>query len=163
VNNDINAPCKRHGHRAVVHSHNMFLFGGITDHDVLCPNDLFCFNFRKLSYSPLQPLCFYSCLVNRHPNHNSPQLVTLAFLTHNPLLYSEKQEWSEVKAKKGDSPSPRHSHSAVVWKNSLFTFGGSSEKGESLDNTLHSFNFGSIFFSPPPQKRTISFLTKHGS
>ena len=64
-----------------------------------------------------------------------------------------------MKVKKGDAPSPRHSHSAVVWKNSLFIFGGSSEKGKSLDNTLHSFNFGSLFSYPPPKSILLNNIT----
>ena len=63
---------------------------------------------------------------------------------HSHRSYLEKEEWSEVKVKKGESPSPRHSHTAVVWKNSLFIFGGALEKG-ALDNTLYSFNFGTIY------------------
>jgi len=68
--------------------------------------------------------------------------------------YLEKEEWSEVKVKKGESPSPRHSHTAVVWKNSLFIFGGALEKG-ALDNTLYSFNFGTNIPLP-----SSSFHTK---
>jgi len=47
-----------------------------------------------------------------------------------------------VKVKKGDAPSPRHSHSAVVWKNSLFIFGGSASKGVCAG--LHRFDFGKL-------------------
>jgi len=79
----------------------------------------------------------------QHPLPLSLSFVSPSLFLSPLTLHAEEGEWSEVKVKKGESPSPRHSHTAVVWKNSLFIFGGALEKG-ALDNTLYSFNFGTV-------------------
>ena len=90
----------------------------------------------------------------QHPLPLSLSFVSPSLFLSPLTLHAEEGEWSEVKVKKGESPSPRHSHTAVVWKNSLFIFGGALEKG-ALDNTLYSFNFGTNIPLP-----SSSFHTK---
>ena len=112
------APSKRCGHQAVVHAGNMFIFGG-TDQLGQCASILFCYNFG-VYHIP------YSVMLTWHP---------------------EKNQWSQVRVKKGDPPSPRNQHSAVLWENSIFIFGGRTATGwrrEPSDNSLYCFNLGII-------------------
>jgi N-acetylneuraminic acid mutarotase len=50
----------------------------------------------------------------------------------------EANEWHSVDVLGGTPPSPRHSHAAVVYQNSMFVFGGYDG---SYRSDLHEFNF----------------------
>lgn len=52
----------------------------------------------------------------------------------------ERNEWQSVPIARGTPPSPRHSHAAVVYSDSMFVFGGYDG---SYRNDFHEFNFTS--------------------
>ncbi len=86
------------------------------------PSLLFLFFFLFL---PIIHHIFISCF----------QIYTILLL----ILYTATKTWTKVSAK-GSVPPQRTSHTAVVWKDKMYTFGGFS--GEHYLNDLHEFDLG---------------------
>lgn len=55
--------------------------------------------------------------------------------------------WREITASSGRAPSPRHSHAAVVWRNSMFVYGGYDG---SYKSDLHEFEFDTNIWRAVP-------------
>jgi N-acetylneuraminic acid mutarotase len=55
----------------------------------------------------------------------------------------EEKKWEQVHIEKGTMPA-KTEHSAVIYQNKMYLFGGYS--GEYFTNTLFSYDFGKFFF-----------------
>lgn len=93
-----NKPSPRFGHSAVLYEDNMIIFGGFDGNFGESCNDVY----------------FYSIGLILSSNFKS-------------LIYLEKQTW-EKKTCIGESPSPRHQHSAIIVGNMMYVFGGHNNK-----------------------------------
>lgn len=87
----------------------MYIFGGWNGFSKKWFNDLFEFDFRNYLY-----------FKNKY------------------LLFVENKEWKQI-VTNGDIPLPRTSHSAVIYNNCMYVFGGYS--GEIYLNDFYEYNF----------------------
>ena len=62
----------------------------------------------------------------------------IAFTVELVGRMAENQIWSETEVEQGLYPTPRHSHAAVVYQDSMYVFGGYDG---SYRNDFHEFNF----------------------
>mmetsp|Transcript_2259 Transcript_2259/g.4792 ORF Transcript_2259/g.4792 Transcript_2259/m.4792 type:complete len:237 (-) Transcript_2259:329-1039(-) len=139
-----NVPCQRSLHAGAVWKHFFIVFGGYDGHHRV--NDLHAFNFKTATWQTLSNV-----------NAPSPRDRHVATVFENSLfifggfdgvarvndLHSynlETNEWASVDVAPGTAPSPRHSHAAVVYRESMFVFGGYDG---SYRSDLHGFNFRS--------------------
>jgi len=157
--NDITgaAPSERYGHSAVLDEGGggvMIVFGGCDGGGKFC-GDVFFYNIETRTWSSLDP---------REKQHGTPpdgRLFHTAVL-HNGSMYVfggnsngyyndlqrfhlETQRWTLIHQEGGDPPpSPRYGHSAVVFGDSMYIFGGYDKDGFAC-NDLHEYNFSESY------------------
>lgn len=121
-------PCQRSLHAGAVWEDFFLVFGGYDGHHRV--NDLHAFNFKTNTWSELNNF-----------NAPSPRDRHVATVFDNSLYIFGgfdglarvndlhafdlvRGEWQSVPVTAGMPPTPRHSHAAVVYQNSMFVFGG---------------------------------------
>jgi len=62
----------------------------------------------------------------------------------------KNERWNQVEVKKGNSPKPRHNHTAIVYKNGMYVFAGSGYDG--YFNDLYRFDFDDYSWSQIPEE-----------
>ena len=142
-------PVQRSLHAGAVWRDFFIIFGGYDGHHRV--NDLYSFNFKTN---------FWQLLSNN--NAPSPRDRHVAVVFENSLyvfggfdglarvndMHSydlELNEWRSVVIAAGAPPSPRHSHAAVIYHESMFVFGGYDG---SYRNDFHEFDFSQRIWHP---------------
>lgn len=147
-------PCQRSLHAAAVWANSMYIFGGYDGTQRI--NDLHCFNFTTQQWTRLST---ESDAVSPSPRdrhvacvHGNGFYIFGGFdgLTRVNDMHCfdlEQHCWVPVGAGAGGGhvPSPRHSHSAVVYGDSMFVFGGYDG---SYKNDFHEFDFRTQLWTP---------------
>ena len=147
-------PCPRSLHAAAVINNSFVVFGGYDGQQRL--NDFHSFSFSDRRWSPILPSASSGSPPSPRDRH-----VALAY---NSMLYVfggfdgtsrvadffgfdfSSMTWRQVlPASGGGAPSPRHSHSAVVYKDSAFVYGGYDG---SYRSDFHEFNFITRTWNP---------------
>lgn len=135
-------PCHRSLHAGAVWKDYFLVFGGYDGHHRV--NDLYSYSFKHDIWQRLESI-----------SAPSPRDRHVATVYDNKLhifggfdgmsrvcdLHSydlERNEWRQLFAQSGTPPTPRHSHAAVVYKSSMFIFGGYDG---SYRNDFHEYNF----------------------
>eukprot|EP00934_Nitzschia_sp_Nitz4_P004906 Nitzschia sp. Nitz4//scaffold150_size53981//18316//20115//NITZ4_006675-RA/size53981-snap-gene-0.67-mRNA-1//-1//CDS//3329537065//4896//frame0 len=148
-------PSARSLHAAALLNGVMYVFGGYDGFNRV--NTFHAYSFAEKRWSPVLP----SATSGRPP---SPRDRHVAFAFGNSFYVHggfdgtarvsdfwcfdfSSMAWLEVPVLAGVSPSPRHSHSACVYRNSLFVFGGYDG---SYKSDLHEFDFTNSQWSPVP-------------
>ena len=76
----------------------------------------------------MEKLSRYSTAVVHHAQANRPQVYTFGGSAgssrKNDLWTHQNGVWAEIEPRGGAAPTPRNSHSAVVWGNTIVIFGG---------------------------------------
>jgi len=147
-------PCKRSLHAAAVWQDNLIVFGGYDGHQRV--NDLYIYNFARQMWSlrgqPPPPNVLMSPAPNPPP---SPRDRHVAVVWGNGFFIFggfdgsqrvndmhvfdlETNTWGRVLTAQGNAPTPRHSHAAVVYRDSMYVFGGYDG---SYRCDFHEFNF----------------------
>lgn len=135
-------PCQRSLHAGAVWKDYFIVFGGYDGlHRV---NDLYSFNFKTGVWRQLNNIDAPSPR-DRHVAvvHENCLYIFGGFdgLTRVNDLHAynlEQNQWRPVVAVAGTPPSPRHSHSAVIFQESMYIFGGYDG---SYRSDFHTFNF----------------------
>jgi hypothetical protein len=73
------------------------------------------------------------------------------------FFVEERDEWSVVEVRRGETPSPRRSHCAVVYGNAMYVWGGYSGT-ENCKPLLHKFDFGMFSFTLPFEPKRLDFI-----
>ena len=145
-------PCQRSLHAAAVWTNALYIFGGYDGTQRI--NDLHCFNFTTQQWTRLS--------TDADPASPSPRDRHVACVHGNGFYVFggfdgltrvndmhcfdlERLCWTTAGGAGGHVPSPRHSHSAVVYGDSLFVFGGYDG---SYRNDFHEFDFRTQVWSP---------------
>lgn len=126
----------------------MIVFGGYDGHQRL--NDLHVFNFSSHRWA-LVAASNPPSARDRHSAviHENKFVVFGGFdgVQRVNDMYGfdlETNQWTPETASDGVPPTPRHSHSAVKWRDSLFIFGGYDG---SYRSDFHEFNFSTSKWS----------------
>mmetsp|Transcript_542 Transcript_542/g.1286 ORF Transcript_542/g.1286 Transcript_542/m.1286 type:complete len:829 (-) Transcript_542:59-2545(-) len=145
-------PCQRSLHAAAALNGSVYVFGGYDGQSRL--NDFHCFNFADARWSPVLPGA------NSGPPP-SPRDRHVA-LVHGTAFYVfggfdgtsrvsdfygfdfSSMMWRQVQPLVGSPPSPRHSHSAVVYQDCAYVYGGYDG---SYRSDFHQFDFTSRTWS----------------
>lgn len=98
----VNAPTARDRHVAVVYENSLYIFGGFD-------------GVARVNGKPSIPL------FSQTPA--DPGALPVPDLHAFDL---EAQKWEQVIPSSGEPPTPRHSHASVVYKDSMFVFGGNA-------------------------------------
>ena len=140
------APCQRSLHTAAVANGCLYIFGGYDGQSRI--NDFHCYSFSEKTWSPVIP--------SNPQNAPSPRDRHVSVVYQNSLFIFggfdgtsrvndfyqfdfNTMSWNTIHPAHGSiPPSPRHSHSAVVYKDSLYVFGGYDG---SYRSDFHEFNF----------------------
>lgn len=144
--NEVHPPCPRSLHASVALENNFYIFGGYDGTNRR--NDFYCFNFQTNSWSELTP--------NGNTQPPSPRDRHTA-IVHNRCIYIfggydgynrvddfhryciQSGTWNLMEPLNPEAgPSPRHSHSAVVYENHMYVFGGYDGH---YRNDLYKYNF----------------------
>jgi N-acetylneuraminic acid mutarotase len=85
------------------------------------------------------------------------------------LLEIDTMSWKLVEPKAGVAPSPREGHTATIYMDKLFIFGGFTDRGDVALNDMHVFDVKSSIWSLPnfsgdrPKPRQYASSIRHGS
>ena len=138
LHNSGTSPSARHSHAGVVYEGSMYIFAG---YDGLYRNDFHRYDFATKTWSVVND----SLGVNEHwpkPRYRTTVTVVgdqmVVFGGHDGARQLNdfyawsfgNESWTEIEMI-GSPPSPRDSHVAVAYKNSLFIFGGSTGNARS--------------------------------
>ncbi|KAJ9452422.1 Ras guanine nucleotide exchange factor F [Diplonema papillatum] len=150
-------PRPRFGHTAVVHNNQMVLFGGRDDR---CFDDLwtFCFATRAWREIPQThqkpiPRAGHTAVVYRHKMYIFGGVADDAGV-HNwwPddlwALDLNTWQWTRIPSLGSLRPESRKGHTAVVYKDSMFVFGGGQDDPLLLHNDLWELDFSSERWIP---------------
>eukprot|EP00594_Rhizosolenia_setigera_P021143 CAMPEP_0178980024 /NCGR_PEP_ID=MMETSP0789-20121207/26237_1 /TAXON_ID=3005 /ORGANISM="Rhizosolenia setigera, Strain CCMP 1694" /LENGTH=793 /DNA_ID=CAMNT_0020670333 /DNA_START=181 /DNA_END=2560 /DNA_ORIENTATION=- len=125
-------PCQRSLHSAAVYDGAIYVFGGYDGQTRV--NDFHSFSFVEKRWSQINPSPSSGAPPSPRDRHVS--------VVHGHCFYVfggfdgsirvqdfhkfdfRTNEWSRIFSLRGNSPSPRHSHSAVVHMNCMYVFGG---------------------------------------
>jgi hypothetical protein len=125
-------PCERSLHTAAMLNGNMLVFGGYSGHS-RC-NDFHSYSFAEKRWSPVLPAATSGRPPSPRDRHVS--------VTHGNSFYVQggfdgtsrvsdffafdfsSMIWREIVPSSGRPPTARHSHAAIVWRNSMFIYGG---------------------------------------
>ena len=150
-------PCKRSLHSASVYDDSVLVFGGYDGLNRV--NDLYKFDLQTKTWTKESP-GGASRGVPPSPRDRHTAVV------HGKCFYVfggydgssrvndffkydlERKTWSEVLAVHGTPPTPRHSHAAVVYGDSMFVFGGYDG---SYRKDFHEFNFKTSTWTQVPK------------
>ncbi|KAG7366449.1 Kelch motif-containing protein [Nitzschia inconspicua] len=140
------APAPRSLHTAAILNGVMYVFGGYDGNTRV--NSFHAFSFAEKRWSPVLPS-------TNNPGPPSPRDRHVAFAFGNSVYIHggfdgtsrvadfwgfdlSSMTWREVSVLGGRPPSPRHSHSAIVWRDSFFCWGGYDG---SYKSDLHQYDF----------------------
>jgi len=140
------APCQRSLHTSSVLNGNLYIFGGYDGQSRI--NDFHGYSFRDKTWAPI--------IATNPQNAPSPRDRHISVVYQNSIyifggfdgtsrvndFYGfdfSTMRWNAIHPQHGTfAPSPRHSHSAVVYKDSLYVFGGYDG---SYRSDFHQFHF----------------------
>lgn len=150
------APCQRSLHVAAVWRDSMFIIGGYDGNTRV--NDFFRYDFRTKRWSmvpissgePPSPRDRHTAVVHKDSFYVFGGFDGTSRVNDFHQYSFLRQSWGCVAPSHGTPPSPRHSHATVVYKNSMFCFGGYDG---SYQNDFHEFDF---------EKTTWSMVTTTG-
>lgn len=145
-------PGARDGHSACVIGHNMYIFGGYEEEEDRFSQDVHVLNLQSLTWSyivtkgtPPRWRDFHSATAIDHymyifggrgdrlgPYHSPDEV----YCNQIKCLDTVTRTWSQP-VTTGITPIGRRSHSAFVYRNQLYIFGGY--------NGLHNLHFGDLF------------------
>jgi N-acetylneuraminic acid mutarotase len=145
-------------HAGAVWNDKFLVFGGYDGHHRV--NDLYAYHFGSNHWQPLVP----TAAAGRGSTAPSPRDRHVAAVFENYLYIFGgfdglarvndlhafdllAAEWHLIAPSTGSAPSPRHSHAAVVYRSSMFVFGGYDG---SYRNDFHEYHFLSRIWSPVP-------------
>ena len=142
-------PCQRSLHSGTVWEDNLIIFGGYDGMQRV--NDLHVFNFSEKTWRCIHPNISDTHAPSPRDRHiavvwNKELYVFGGFDGQNRVndMYAcdlsdfPSLQWRAVPAVSGDPPSPRHSHSAVVYQNNMYIFGGYDG---TYKRDLHRYDF----------------------
>jgi hypothetical protein len=112
-------PPERHSMSHAIYNDKWYMFGGIGPNGQRS-NELFAFDFSTFLHSH-QSMTIW-CLIS-------------------PPISTETRQWAVIAAPQGQVPGPRWGHTAVVWQNAMYVFGGYSD---AFHNDLFKYDFGSF-------------------
>ena len=89
---------------------------------------------------------------------------------HNDLylLEIDTMSWKLVEPKAGVAPTPREGHTATIYMDKLFIFGGFTDRGDTALNDMHVLDVKSMIWSRPnfsgdrPKPRQYATSIRHG-
>jgi len=167
-------PCARSLHTAAILNGNMYIFGGYNGQSRL--NDFYCLSFAENRWSPVIP-------AYNSGNPPSPRDRHVSCVIQNPPTFIvfggfdgtsrvndcfgfdfTMNKWLPIIPTAGVAPSPRHSHSAIVYEGSLYIFGGYDG---SYRSDFCEFNFSTTTWSTvaasgrPPRARYRATCVLH--
>lgn len=134
-------PSPRDRHAAVVHQSSFYIFGGFDGTSRV--SDLYGFDVDKLVWSEVRPRIVSA--------NNAITENVGSSLIGQPLQPQPNPALGGGNERVGTSrqihspPSPRHSHAAVVYKKTMYVFGGYDG---SYRSDFHKFNFGQSTWTP---------------
>lgn len=122
------APPARAGHTLVEHKNKLYVFGGYCEKSDL--NDCWQYDIEKKSWKSVCPLpgdgryghtaVVYNDVMYIYAGHHDADcLGDVWYMDLNTL-----KEWKEMSYAQGDAPKARDGHTAVLYKNFMYTFGG---------------------------------------
>lgn len=147
------APCPRFGHTAVVHKDLMIVFGG---RDSKCYDDVWTYCFVNKSWRHVEipeqerpraraghtavvfngAMYMFGGVAEEEAGGGSHTL----WLSDFWMLDLNTWRWSEVRPRGVGRPEKRKGHTAVVYKRSMFVFGGGQDESR-MNRDLWEFNF----------------------
>eukprot|EP01039_Chlorochromonas_danica_P005894 gene5894-6490_t len=136
------APCQRSLHAGAVWKDHFIVFGGYDGQRRV--NDLYLFDFKSSVWTLLSNLNAPSArdrhvaVVHENALYIFGGFDGVARVNDLHAFDLENHEWHQVHATTGEPPTPRHSHAAVVYRDSMFVFGGYDG---SYRCDFHAFNF----------------------
>lgn len=153
-------PSPRDRHAAVVHQSSFYIFGGFDGTSRV--SDLYAFDVDRLVWREVRPR-----IVAPNNNNNADDLFNNANLgervaelrlnnnagaiinrqPHQPIMNNAAPEERGANNIQLHHPSPRHSHAAVVYNNSMFVFGGYDG---SYRSDFHEFDLLQLIWKPVP-------------
>ena len=139
-------PCPRSLHAAAAVNGSLCVFGGYDGQSRL--NDFHAFHFAERRWSPVLPSASSGPPPSPRDRHVALVYGTEFFVfggfdgtSRVADFYGfdfSSMTWRQVTALSGGPPSPRHSHSAVVYEDSAYIYGGYDG---SYRSDFHQFNF----------------------
>eukprot|EP00026_Physarum_polycephalum_P006344 Phypoly_transcript_06386.p1 GENE.Phypoly_transcript_06386~~Phypoly_transcript_06386.p1 ORF type:complete len:559 (+),score=85.81 Phypoly_transcript_06386:102-1778(+) len=148
-------------HSTVNYGKNFFIFGGKSNG---YRNDCYQLNGEFVNWDPLRKLETKGAPPTPRYGHTAVTYADKMYvfggydnsaMTCNDLfsLDLETHTWEKVKAQ-GSLPPSRFMHSAVVYRKTMFIFGGQGDANVTL-NDVHAFNFATVTWSKPKCKGKI--------
>ncbi|KAL7531949.1 hypothetical protein ACHAXR_004325 [Thalassiosira sp. AJA248-18] len=144
------APSPRDRHAAVVHGSSFYIFGGFDGASRVC--DLYGFDVNSLVWREVRPRIAPANRTNNLTVENGRPgdtgTVGSSLIGHpqqNVAHSGLGGEGLAIPQQLHPPPSPRHSHAAVVYKNSMYIFGGYDG---SYRSDFHEFDFDQLMWKP---------------
>ena len=143
-------PCQRSLHAAAVWNDSLYVFGGYDGHSRV--NDMYEYNFhlkrwRNTGQSMVTPSARdrHAAVVSGHSFYIFGGFDGNSRVNDFWGYNFETQGWAMVPVASGDAPSPRHSHMAVTYKDSMYVFGGYDG---SYRADFHEYDFSNERWAP---------------
>ena len=140
------APSNRSLHAAAQLNESVYVFGGYDGNSRV--NDFYEFHFPSRRWNLIHSNECNSFVPSARDRHSAVVYEKTFYIfggfdgnTRKNDFYGynfETQKWSAVPVSTGTPPSARHSHSAIVYKKSMFVFGGYDS---AYKNDLSEYNF----------------------
>ena len=140
------APVARRAHTAVVHDANMYIFGGSSDNDSIS-NHLWRYDFASDSWSLINGAPFLRADHTAVVHDDEMYIFGGAFIDAEENVVScndlwvydfVNQSWTQ-QTTIGAPPSERYAHSAVLYNEKMYVFGGNDEH-ENYFNDLWEYD-----------------------
>ncbi|KAJ5079558.1 leucine-zipper-like transcriptional regulator 1 [Anaeramoeba ignava] len=152
-------PQKRSGHSLILYKNQLIIFGGISGRN-FCNENLIIRDLQNISFEPLGKISSYGLIFSTLVEFEGKLWIFGGDVSHrftnNLIVYDiDADKVLDIQIN-GKIPTPRSRHSANIWKQKMWIFGGQQNylSGPEL-NDMHSFDFKTFTWEEIIQKGDI--------